>query len=526
MNKKTSILLILILFLLLLNSVNALHFNLNWIVPSTEPYVLEEGMDLNVQAQIECIKDGADPKGSKCQDVNATLYYCLFNGDVCGSPYELISQTGNLHLVDPAAKAKIVLREVVPGGISSNIGWVITWPDAIPGQRYNIIAAIDSNNMPDKNMDANLWVALIETNSLAGDNTAPYVDGVDDTKTELIINLLDPPKITWCKFADNKSFIDWVACDDKQAGTVACDFGDLIEGNYTYYYACQENITWTMNEKHSVDFEINFTEGMTVTISKPTDGKEFVIGDNIDFRSLFVDNGFPYTVEWASNLDTDWKSTQENFFSNELSIGNHEITLTSFFEYRSGEDAPIQIIEKTDSVNITVIPIPADVFNIISFEVNNSTNPGKKITTEDEIEIKVKIKNETDNAECSQSKLTIINAETGKTVYYLEDPFVDKCVATLVPANGILEKTYSVNLNSEGITKDNYKIKFDVMELKKEQNKENNHTSTIISVFDPVREMTATELSVLIIPAILLAVLIILKKKEIKEFIDKKKTKK
>jgi hypothetical protein len=266
---------------------------------------------------------------------------------------------------------------------------------------------------------------------------------------------------------------------------------------------CQANYTWGSCQDNPGDN----CPAPIATIISPSNGSTFMVGSTIDFKSNIVSYGSPYTVQWDSNKDLDWKSSDENFSSSALSIGDHNISLKADFEI-----AGFGTVTEIDSVNIRINPIPSDVFAVVSFTVK----PEKNLTRKDSIDVNAVIANYSSEDLNADVNLLIVNAETGIEVI----SYVNKNI--VVKANDSNTVSYNVPLASFG--EGNYKVKLNVTEYNKEQNKENNHATKIITVLEESREVKASELSLFFVPLLVIAVLLILNRKRIKEKFKKKVT--
>ncbi len=255
--------------------------------------------------------------------------------------------------------------------------------------------------------------------------------------------------------------------------------------------------------------------GLKVSIVSPSNEDVYVISSKIEFKSNIESQGNDYSVEWDSNANGKF-SVDENFDYSGLSIGDHNITLTGTFA--SGETPTT----KTDSIQISVIPIPQDAVKTSGFEVINQTNPGQKITEEDTIEINTTVSNLTRQQINTETSLKIIDAESGTQMFLDNKNHLLEGQGGL-GGNDTVNIKYTIKLSEFNITLGNYKIIFDVKKVLNEQNTENNQKTEIITVLKPSKEMNLNEFSVLILPVLLISIIIILKKEKIKKAIKKKK---
>ncbi len=382
-------------------------------------------------------------------------------------------------------------------------GKYCVWAKTVSGYTVESYAGWINVSVPQK----------IDVNNLAGDTAEPYIDGINDEKTEFTINVLTPGDASQCKVVtDIGTQADRIWISEGTdfpfgASTITFDLkneesGNWIpwgEGHYTYYYECNlKSFSSNWTPYYTIEFDINFLAGLAGKIVSPKTGDYFVVGDEIDFRANITANGYPYTVEWSSDKDPDWKPTDENFSFDGLSIATHKITLKTVFDYN--KTGTIEKITRTDSVNINVTPIPLDVLGITSFTVVPETN----LTQADTINVTAVITNAGNTPKDPVPFLRIINAETGEQV------FSETKKNLMVPAHGSIQVSFNISLAA--FEQANYKINLDVAEYDKEQNKENNHATTIITVLKAPREVNAPEINEIAVIFVVLSVLAIIKK--------------
>ncbi|MFH1663696.1 MAG: hypothetical protein ABH986_02720, partial [archaeon] len=271
-----------------------------------------------------------------------------------------------------------------------------TVPSIAAGEYCVFVRPQDSYEYGNISNDRNITVNLskAEVNNIAGDTTAPYIDLLNDKKTDLVLNITTNDGIE-CKWAATSfdPVTQGTNCTMNSASSSTCGLGSLVNGNYSRYYACKNNFTWSPIK--SVDFTVDLTSLLSAAIVFPKDGNAFLIGETINFDSNIYSNFFNYTVQWDSNTDTDWKPSQEDFSYSGLSIADHLIGLKAVFDIGGGN-----FLEKTGSVKVRVYPVPQDILRIVEFELVYikliSGHPAmtfKLTTNNDYIQVKTKIQN-------------------------------------------------------------------------------------------------------------------------------------
>ena len=349
----------------------------------------------------------------------------------------------------------------------------------------------------------------VQVANLAGDLLPRYKDLVNDHKTDLVLKI-STYNGEECMASPDSGFnsgnITCPVITGPGGQTSTCELGDLIEGSYTYYYKCKESGTENWSDPGQIDFDVDLTSMLYASIILPVQSSH-VIGSDIEFESTTVNNNYTIVREWTSSVDTEWSKEEESFIYDGLSKGTHTIYLdVKFFE------GDTLVAEKTAQVNnVRIISAPQNAFGITSFEVLP-----EKITTEDEIRVNATIKDYGAGVTGSQITLTVIDAESGK-----EMSSVSPVTKSFTIVSG--EATVEFIIPAETLPQANYKIILDIPESPGEQNTSDNHASKIISVLKKPEEISASELSVLIIPALLFVILVILNKEKIRKIIKKKK---
>ncbi len=332
--------------------------------------------------------------------------------------------------------------------------------------------------------------------SVGVDSTPPYSDKINDG-TKITLNILsdDGKK---CKFSEINfnPQTQGTDCNMPDSSRATCELGKLKDREYEYYYSCNNDL-WS--PVRNVKFTIDFLSSLKAIVVSPENRIESVIGTELNFESRTENNFFDYSVQWDSNNDFGWGGRKENFSSSGLSIGDHNIAFRAVFE--TGER---EYFVAEDYVLVMVVPIPADVLGISSFEIIP-----ENINTESTIEINIAIINSSSEKKDANLSLEIIHAETGITA------FSDSSKNFSIEAGSSENVSYSINLDSELVIlqQGNYKINLDVTEYPPEQNTANNHKTKIISVYEVNPFVEASETKIFLIPIVLFAIMLILKKK-------------
>ncbi len=266
------------------------------------------------------------------------------------------------------------------------------------------------------------------------------------------------------------------------------------------------------------------------SILSPPDGNEFFVGTTIDFKSNIFSGDPSYTISWDSNKDSTWSFSDENFSSNELNIGDHNITLT--LTDATGETK--------DSVFIRIKPITKDVFSISDFQIIK-VNPTDRFSVNGLINVKAKVNYFLSEEIDAKAFFIISNGTTNQAIY-------GPSIFYLHFTNPSFEEfDLNVDLSNYAFReRENYKVEFLVVSNEvesspeyfvdpvdedsaywddgepyfiplnqiPEQNKANNSGFQIIELGPAtLPSITAPETHPIIILFILFAILIVLKKK-------------
>ncbi len=531
MNKKILVFFTLLLFFNLVNAVLIIppSLSITWSQPSSSTTIIGKyGPNLLVIPKIYC-NDGP------CNDMQGILEYCL--GDSCTNYQTMCYGSASTCSTEPVyvTISSNTYKQNPCTPKDSLSGYYYCWWDlsanypSYYGQTIELrVKATASNvtndayltgreyyvdspttvtlNQPSSNVSKEkgetLTINWTTKNDPEGDNQRSRIYYNPSAYCTPIVN---PITYGTVEIYDSAGFqsegtysYDWTIPNDITAG----EYCVFVQANY-------------VADAVSTVQRITITDPPSISISSPQNNNVFVIGSEINFTANVFDAGLNYTVEWDSNKDLDWKSTNENFSYSGLSIGDHKITLTGFFD-KSGN-----ITTKTDSVQISVVPISTDVLGIRYFEIYE---PADKIlqTTSIRILAKTKIDNFTATDKNVDLNVTLINAETGQRAVdritgIPYEPFNEKA---LVPAYSYVQISNYIGLIK--LNEGNYKLVVDISEYQPEQNTANNHLTEIVTVTKAVEEIKLSEIEVIILPVIILLILLIINKEKITELIKKK----
>ncbi len=137
---------------------------------------------------------------------------------------------------------------------------------------------------------------------------------------------------------------------------------DLSLGLHTISVTATDSSVTPLNITKQAHIKINPAPALSIIITSPADNSTFSDNESIIFQSAIEGGVWPYTYSWVSNLPDGEISSTQSFTKNDLSVGNHTITLT--VKDASGQTA-------TKSINITVNP-PAPPAATINNPANNS----------------------------------------------------------------------------------------------------------------------------------------------------------
>jgi hypothetical protein len=166
--------------------------------------------------------------------------------------------------------------------------------------------------------------------------------------------------------------------------------------------------TGNIREASITGREIEITAApLSASILSPSDGNTFTVGSTIDFNSNIVCENSPCSIQWDSNQDTEWNSTDENFSFSGLSIGDHNITLT--VTDSSSETA-------TDSIVIHVNPLIKDVFSVSDFELIK-VEPSDRFAVNGKIRVKAKVNYFLYEEVNAKAFIIISDPLTGQAIY-------------------------------------------------------------------------------------------------------------
>lgn len=183
----------------------------------------------------------------------------------------------------------------------------------------------------------------------------------------------------------------------------------------------------------------------TAEVLSPGDGNYYYIGKEIEFESNISCGNEPCTIQWDSNKDEEWNSTDENFSYSGLSIGDHNITLTvtdSLSETAS------------DLVLIHIKPVTTDVFSISDFELIK-VEPSDRFAVNGKIRIKAKVNYFLHESVNAKAFLIISDPRTGQAIYGPE-PFY---LSFTKPGY----EDYDLNIDLSNYSfqeRENYKVEF------------------------------------------------------------------
>jgi len=199
------------------------------------------------------------------------------------------------------------------------------------------------------------------------------------------------------------------------------------------------------------------TPESSVSITSPSNGSTFFVGSSIDFNSEIVSAlGTSYSVKWDSNKDIYWNHSEENFFSSELNIGDHNITIT----LTEG------IIEKKDSIIISIKPVTNDVFSITEFGIIK-VEPIDRYSVNGKIRVQAKLNYYLNQPIQGKAFLIISDAVTHKAIYGPSAYYIDFDSADSAEYDLLIDLS-----NYNFIERRNYKVEFLVVSNEVESSSE------------------------------------------------------
>ncbi len=219
---------------------------------------------------------------------------------------------------------------------------------------------------------------------------------------------------------------------------------DVDTGNYYLYVNANDNYTSTNSKNATININ-PAPSTLSALILSPSDLNNFFIGSTINFKSNIKCGNSPCTVKWDSNKDSEWYSTDENFSYSGLSIGDHNITLTVTDSI--SETA-------TDSVNIKINPITADVLSISDFEIIK-VEPNNRFAVNGKIRIKAKVNYYQSQSISGKAFIIISDSITHKAIYGPEPFYFSFTIPSF--------EEYDLNIdlsNYPFVERQNYKVEF------------------------------------------------------------------
>ena len=145
-------------------------------------------------------------------------------------------------------------------------------------------------------------------------------------------------------------FYQWTSDTDGSIGAEAFFQKDNLSlGAHIISVTATDSSITPLSTTKQVSINIILAPTLSISITSPTDNSIFDFNESISFKSVIEGGVSPYVYSWDSNIDGQINTIQ-NFTKNDLSIGNHVITIT--VNDKSGQIA-------TESINITVnAPVP------------------------------------------------------------------------------------------------------------------------------------------------------------------------
>jgi len=288
---------------------------------------------------------------------------------------------------------------------------------------------------------------LVSINNLEEDSSPPYIDELNNLKTDLVLRITSN-NATECRYSTIQGFNPLTQgnlCSLADPSNATCEFGKLLNGDYTYYYACKNSSSTWSSSNSKIDFEVNPSITVFVSIISPLDGNQYYIGKEILFEAEIICANEPCTFRWDSNKDTGWHSTDQNISYNGLSIGDHNISLT-VTDFFGG-------VEKGYTI-ISINPIPTDVLSISDFQITK-LEPADRYAVNSKIRVQAKVNYFLFESINAKAFIIISDPRTGQALYGPEPFYLNFSVPAFE------EYDLNIDLGNYGFEeRQNYKIEF------------------------------------------------------------------